>query len=71
MSTVRVFLIDRRGSYFFSRRSAVEIWNGYTYTKQIDKKRLEIPKGLSEAVNRTRRDNTMAKRKRTKGQTTI
>jgi len=30
-----------------------------------------IPKGLSESVYRRRTDNTMAKRKRTKGQTTI
>jgi hypothetical protein len=34
------------------------------------KKSLKIPMGLSEAVNR-RTDNTMDKRKRTKGQTTI
>ena len=34
-------------------------------------KSLEIPKGLSESVNRGRTDNIMAKRKRTKGQTTI
>jgi len=32
---------------------------------------LKIPKGSSESVNRRRTDNTMAKRKRTKGQTTI
>jgi len=31
---------------------------------------LQIPKGYSESVNR-RTDNTMAKRKITKGQTTI
>ena len=36
----------------------------------IDKKSLKIPKGYSESVNRRRTDNTMAKRKRTKGQTT-
>jgi hypothetical protein len=35
------------------------------------KKSLTIPKGLSESVNRRRTDNAMAKRKRTKGQTTI
>ena len=29
------------------------------------------PNGQSEAVNRRRTDNTMAKRKRTKGKTTI
>jgi hypothetical protein len=34
------------------------------------KKSLEIPNGLLEVVNR-RTDNTMAKGKRTKGQTTI
>jgi hypothetical protein len=32
---------------------------------------LKIPKGYSEAINRRRTDNTMIKRKRTKGQTTI
>jgi len=32
---------------------------------------LKIPKGSSEAVNRRGTDNTMTKRKRTKGQTTI
>jgi hypothetical protein len=35
------------------------------------KKSLKIPKGQSETVYRRRTDNTMAKRKRTKGQTTI
>jgi len=35
------------------------------------KKRLKIPKGSSEAVNRRRADNAIAKRKRTKGKTTI
>ena len=35
------------------------------------KKSLKISKGLSESVNRRSTDNTMAKRKRTKGQTTI
>ena len=33
-------------------------------------KSLKMPPGLSESVNRMT-DNTMAKRKRTKGQTTI
>jgi hypothetical protein len=37
----------------------------------IRKKILKIPKGISESVNRRRTDNTMAKRKSTKGQTTI
>ena len=32
---------------------------------------LKIPKGQSESVYRSRTDNTMAKRKSTKGQTTI
>jgi hypothetical protein len=32
---------------------------------------LKIPKGYSEAMNRRRTDNTMIKRKRTKGQTTF
>jgi len=37
----------------------------------IHKKSLKIPKGKSESVYRRRTDNTMAKRKSTKGQTTI
>jgi hypothetical protein len=35
------------------------------------KKSLKIPKGQSESVYRRRTDNTKAKRKRPKGQTTI
>jgi hypothetical protein len=35
------------------------------------KKSLKIPKGQAESVYRRRTDNTMAKRKSTKGQTTI
>jgi len=35
------------------------------------KKSLKIPKGYSESLYRRRTDNTMAKRKSTKGQTTI
>ena len=35
------------------------------------KKSLKIPKGPSESVYRRRTDNAMAKRKSTKGQTTI
>jgi hypothetical protein len=35
------------------------------------KKSLKISKELSESINRKRTDNTMAKRKSTKGQTTI
>jgi hypothetical protein len=37
----------------------------------VHKKRLKIPKGQSKSVFRRRTDNTMAKRKSTKGQTTI
>jgi hypothetical protein len=37
----------------------------------IKVKSLKIPKGYSESVNQRRADNTMAKRKGTKGQTTI
>jgi len=37
----------------------------------LDMKSLKIPKGQSESVYRRRTDNTMAKRKSTKGQTTI
>jgi len=36
---------------------------------KVAKKSLKIPKGQSESVNRRRTDNTMAKRKSTKGQT--
>ena len=36
-----------------------------------NKKSLKIPKEQSESVNQRRTDNTMAKRKSTKGQTTI
>ena len=39
--------------------------------KEFNKKSLKIPKGQSESVYRRRTDNTMAKRKSTKGQTTI
>jgi hypothetical protein len=38
---------------------------------KINKKNLKIPKGQSESVYRRRTDNTMAKIKSTKGQTTI
>jgi hypothetical protein len=41
--------------------------NPFTYNK----KSLKIPKGQSKSVYRRRIDNTMAKRKSTKGQTTI
>jgi hypothetical protein len=34
-------------------------------------KSLRIPKGYSESINKKKADNTMAKRKITKGQTTI
>jgi len=34
-------------------------------------KSFKIPKGQSDSANRRRTDNTMAKRKRTKEQTTI
>ena len=37
----------------------------YTIIKIFVKKRLKIPKGQSEAVNRRKTDNTMVKRKRT------
>ena len=37
----------------------------------LHEKSLKIPKGLSECVYRSRTDNTMAKRKGTKGQTTL
>jgi hypothetical protein len=37
----------------------------------LTKKSLKIPKGQSESVYRIRIDNTMIRRKNTKGQTTI
>ena len=42
-----------------------------TQSQFICNKSLKIPKGQSEFVCRRRTDNTMAKRKSTKGQTTI
>jgi hypothetical protein len=39
-------------------------------SRETDKKCLKIPKGQSESVYRRRTDNTMAKRKSTKGQNT-
>jgi hypothetical protein len=45
-------------------------WRGVLDTTLCDKKSLKIPKGSSESVNRRRTENTMAKRKSTKGQTT-
>jgi hypothetical protein len=38
---------------------------------ELSKKSLKIPKGQSESVYGRRKDNTMAKRKSKKGQTTI
>ena len=35
------------------------------------RKSLKVPKGQAESVNQRRTDNTIAKRKSTKGQTTI
>ena len=51
-------------------------WELYQYstlkwTPKGNKKSLKIPKGQSEFVNRKMTDNIMAKRKRTKGQSTI
>jgi hypothetical protein len=42
-----------------------------TYHDGIDKKSLKIPKGQSESVYRRGTDNTIARRKSTKGQTKI
>ena len=49
----------------------VTFHNNWFSCSSIRYKNLKIPKGLSESVNRRRTDNTMAKRKRTKAQTTI
>ena len=38
---------------------------------RLCKKRVKTPKGKSESINRRRPDNTMGKRKKTKGQTAI
>jgi len=43
----------------------------FIFQRNKCKKSLKIPKGQSETVYRRRTDNTMAKRKSTKGQTTI
>ena len=45
--------------------------NRYELLLLYVKKSLKISKGQSESVYRRKTDNTMAKRKRTKGQTTI
>ena len=47
------------------------VYTGYIYHFIEYKKSLKIPKGKSESVYRKRTDNTMAKIKSTKGQTTI
>jgi len=43
----------------------------YVMQLGMRKKSMKIPNGKSEVVNQRRTDNTMAKRKSTKGQTTI
>ena len=48
-----------------------DIESNLTVKNNRIKKSLKIPKGQSETVCRRRTDNTMAKRKRTKGQATI
>ena len=45
--------------------------NGVTGLDKGCNKSLKIPKGIIRIVIQRRTDNTMAKRKRTKGQTTI
>ena len=49
--------------------SLVAWYSWYFTTCTLYKKTLQIPKEYSEAVNRRRTDNAIAKRKRTKGQT--
>ncbi len=44
---------------------------GHNFIIKVYKRSLKIPKGQSESVDRRRTDNTMAKRKSTKGQTKI
>ena len=62
------YAVDSRGVSYYNQY----IWP-FVYQKksQISQKSLKIPKGQSETVYRRRTDNTMAKRKSTKGQTSI
>jgi hypothetical protein len=52
--------------FIFSLKNVIRLQLKYKPTKS-----LKIPKGQSESVYQRTTDNTMAKRKRTKGQTTI
>ena len=54
--------------FVFKKKKIKCYWNSNFI---IYKKSLKIPKGQSESVYRRRTDNTMVKRKSTKGQTTI
>ena len=56
----------------YENQKALATWwpIGYGYMCPREKKGLKIPNGSSESVNPRRTDNTMAKRKSTKGQTT-
>jgi hypothetical protein len=56
-----------------SRRCVLVVFTClHLYTlMRVNKKSLKIPKGQSETVYRRRTDNTIVKRKSTKGQTTI
>jgi hypothetical protein len=51
-------------------RGKIYTRNAHIHDNSLFKKSLKIPKGQSESVYR-RTDNTMAKRKSTKGQTAI
>ena len=46
-------------------------YHSYRGTNDMQKKSLKTPKGQPETTHRRRTDNTTAKRKSTKGQTTI
>ena len=61
-----VLYIQQYFSYKLYMRLVLNIQQYVSY-----KKSLKIPKGQSESVYRRRTNNTMAKRKSTKGQTTI
>jgi hypothetical protein len=52
-------ILDNQGKYLLK----------YTEFIGLQKKSFKIPKGKSESVNRRTTDNTMAKRKSTKGET--
>ena len=60
--------LDRR----LQQRETTPIFGDRSFNSTQDRGRsMKVPKGQSESVNRRMTENTMDKRKRTKGQTTI